>query len=245
MKSGISGAALAIALAVSTNVVASGLSADDEQRVKQLAIEAILENPEVIQEAVAILRQRQEEDRVSGLKRVLESRREDLERDPNAPVLGNPDGDVTIVEFFDYNCPYCKQVAGDVKRIIENDDDVRLVYREWPILGPGSVFAARAALASRKQGKYEEMHWALMEQRGRITEQSTIAVAERLGLDIEQLRRDMESEEIDQHIALSHELTRALGFSGTPSFVIGDQVAPGLIPYRQIQSFVAAVRKRN
>lgn len=245
MKTGIIGAIMAIALATSTNAVATGLSAEDEERVKQLAIEAILENPEVIQEAVAILRQRQEADRLAGVKQVLESRREDLERDPNAPVLGNPKGDVTIVEFFDYNCPYCKQVSGDVKRVIENDEDVRLVYREWPILGPGSVFAARAALASRKQGKYEEMHWALMEQQGRVTEQSTIAVAERLGLDIEQLRRDMEDAEIDQHIARSHELTRALGFSGTPSFVIGDQAAPGLIPYRQIRSLVTAARERN
>jgi len=245
MRTGIFSAMLAIALATATSVVAMGLSADDEARIKQLAIEAILENPEVIQEAVAILRQRQEGDRAASAKRVLETRREELERDPNAPVLGNPEGDVTIVEFFDYNCPYCKRVSGDVKRVIETDDEVRLVYREWPILGPGSVFAARAALASRKQDKYEEMHWALMGQEGRVTEQSTIAAAERLGLDVEQLRRDMEDEEIDQHIARSHELTRALGFSGTPSFVIGDQVVPGLIPYRQIQSFVAAARERN
>ena len=157
-----------------------------------------------------------------------------MENDHNAPVLGNPEGDVTVVEFFDYNCPYCRRVKPHIEALLEEDPNVRLVYREWPILGDGSVFAARAALASREQGKYEEFHWALMGMAGRAEEASVIQVAEQVGLDIAQLRRDMEAPEIDAHIAASMELSRALGFNGTPSFVIGDALVPGVIEADQM-----------
>ena len=111
---------------------------------------------------------------------------------------------------------------------------MKLVYREWPILGDGSVFAARAALASREQGKYEEFHWALMGMAGRAEEATVIRVAEEIGLDVAKLRRDMNAPEIDAHIAASMEMSRALGFNGTPSFVIGDALVPGVIEAEQM-----------
>ncbi len=125
-------------------------------------------------------------------------KRQLLERDPNAPVLGNPEGDVTVVEFFDYNCPYCRRAMSEVQGLLDADQDVRLVYREWPILGEGSVFAAKAALAAREQGKYEEFHWALMGMEERAEEASVMRLAEEIGLDVEKLRADMDAPEVQE-----------------------------------------------
>jgi protein-disulfide isomerase len=172
---------------------------------------------------------------------VLNLRRAELERDPNAPVLGNPEGDVTVVEFFDYNCPYCKRVADDMQTLIADDPGIRLVYREWPILGRGSLFASRAALAARRQGKYEDLHWALMAQ-PRVTEKLTLRIARELGLDIPRLLNDMNHRSVSRHIALSMDLSRSLGINGTPSFVIGEQVARGLFPLNQLRDYVREAR---
>jgi protein-disulfide isomerase len=223
--------AMSFVLLVPLTVHANDLS---EDRVKELVLEAIRENPEIILEAFQIIEQREQERQAAVAKSLLSDNRDLLENDPNAPVLGNPDGDVTVVEFFDYNCPYCRRVKPHIVALIEEDPNVRLVYREWPILGDGSVFAARAALASREQGKYEEFHWALMGMQGRAEEVSVIRVAEEVGLDIAKLRRDMQAPKIDAHIAGSMHLSQALGFNGTPSFVIGDALVPGVIEADQM-----------
>ena len=140
-------------------------------------------------EAVAILEAQEDARKADQSVALLSSRRDVLERDPNAPVLGNVDGDVTIVEFFDYNCPYCKRVKPEIQALMAADPDIRLVCREWPILGEGSVFAARAALAARNQGKYEEFHWALMGLQGRAEEASILNAAVEIGLDADRFAR--------------------------------------------------------
>lgn len=174
---------------------------------------------------------------------VLSSQRDRLENDPNAPVLGNPDGDVTVVEFFDYNCPYCRQADPEIRALLKADPNIRLVLREWPILGDGSVFATRAALAARAQGKYEAMHWGLLGMNGRANEASVMALAADLGLDLDQLRADMKAPEIDAHIEVSMDLTQALGFNGTPSFVIGDALVPGFVPQSELEMLVNDARE--
>lgn len=229
--------AFAILLVGAAPSFAEELTADQENRIKELALEAILENPGIIAEAIDRLQTLQEERQNTAIRQTLERRRADLERDANAPVLGNPDGDVTMVEFFDYNCPYCKRAMEPVKNLLAGDGGVRLVYREFPILGEGSLFAAKAALAAREQDKYEEMHWALMSLR-RADEQTTIETAEDLGLDIDKLRADMDSPEVASHIALSLELADGVGISGTPSFVIGETVIPGLVPLERLVELV-------
>lgn len=216
-----------------------------DERVKELVLETIRENPGIVLEAAMLMRQREEDARLSAQASVLERNRDTLLNDPNAPVLGNPDGDVTVVEFFDYNCPYCRRVKPSVEALLEQDNNVRLVYREWPILGEGSVFAARAALASREQGKYEEFHWAMMGMQGRAEEASVMRIAEQVGLDLDRLRRDMESEEIDEHIATSVRLTKEIGFNGTPSFLIGDAIVPGMIDLDQMSRLVEEARASN
>ena len=213
-----------------------------EQRVRELVLETIRENPEIVMEAVSILETRQNAAQVASQADVLKRERNLLERDPNAPVLGNPDGDVTVVEFFDYNCPYCRRVKPVVEALLKADPNVRLVYREWPILGEGSVFAARAALAAREQGLYAKFHWAMMGMNGRAEEASVLRIAEEVGLDIARLRRDMEAPRVEDHIQTSMRLTQALGLNGTPSFVIGDTVAPGLMDLAQIRAAVEDAR---
>ncbi len=221
-------------LAMMTLPLAAQADTLSEDRVKELVLEAIRENPEIVLEAVQIIEQREQQRQAAAAASVLSDNRDVLENDPNAPVLGNPDGDVTVVEFFDYNCPYCRRVKPEIEALLAEDPNVKLVYREWPILGEGSVFAARAALAAREQGKYEEFHWALMGMQGRAEEASVIRVAEEVGLDIAQLRRDMQAPEIDDHISASMEMSRDLGFNGTPSFVIGDALVPGVIDADQM-----------
>ena len=150
--------------------------AEDES--KQMERGAILEQPDVIMQAVAISQQREQERAASGANTV----RLQLESDPNAPNLGNPEGDVTVVEFFDYNCPYCRSAGQTLQALLAADVNVRVIYREWPILGEDSVIAARAALAAREQGKYEAFPWALMKGEGRSTDAVTCKMARGLGM---------------------------------------------------------------
>ncbi|MDB2407659.1 DsbA family protein [Jannaschia sp.] len=231
------------ALALSTMLTLPAAAQEfSEEEIKQLALQAILENPEIVMEAVSILQQRDEDQAAADARTTLNDGRDMLERDPNAPVLGNPDGDVTVVEFFDYNCPYCRRAGEQVAALLERDDNVRIVYREWPILGDGSDFAARAALASREQGKYGAFHEALMSARGRVDERIVMQLAEGVGLDTDRLRTDMEAPEVQAHIDTTFELARSLGFSGTPSFVVGEALAPGLVNADQLVEMVEAAR---
>ena len=204
-----------------------------EARVKELVAEALRENPELVLEALQALEQRQAEAEAKAALSALSAERSTLERDSNAPVLGNPDGDVTVVEFFDYNCPYCKQAAPEVDALLQADKNVRLVLREWPILSEGSAFAARAALASRAQGKYAEFHEALMTMRGKLEAETVLRIAEETGLEVE------------KHIATSMRLAEALGFNGTPAFVIGDQLIPGFVEQNQLLEAVTAARSAD
>jgi protein-disulfide isomerase len=188
------------------------------------------------------LEARQAEAQAAAVAATLADERALLERDPNAPVLGNPEGDVTVVEFFDYNCPYCKRAMPEIDALLAEDGNIRLVLSEWPILSEGSAIAARAALAARKQGKYAELHNALMGMRGQVGRQSVLRIAGEVGLDVEQLKVDMQSPEVEEHIATSLRLAEALGFNGTPSFVVGDQLIPGFVEKAQLAEVVAAAR---
>ena len=237
-----------IRLATSLALVLPGLSlAQDlsDDRIKALIVETLRENPELVLEALQTLEARQAEAQADAAATVLSNEREMLERDPNAPVLGNPDGDVTVVEFFDYNCPYCKRAMPEVDALLAEDGNIRLVLREWPILSEGSAFAARAALASRQQGKYTELHNALMGMRGKVEEQTVLRIAGEIGLDVEKLKVDMQAPEVEEHIATSVRLAEALGFNGTPSFVVGDDLIPGFVEKAQLAEKVAAARARE
>lgn len=232
--------ALALCLAA-TSVPAQDRS---DEALRELILQTIRDNPEIVMEAIETLQAREEAAQAEAAQAMLAANRDALERDPNAPVIGNPDGEITVVEFFDYNCGYCRRVFDDVMALVNSDSEIRVVMREWPILGEESVFAARASLASRNQGKYKEFHLALMENEGRANEASVMRIAEELGIDIEQLRRDMEAPEVAAHFQASQQLTQALGFNGTPAFIFGDQLVPGAIDFDQMELLVEELREQ-
>ena len=157
-------------------------------------------------------------------------------------VAGNQQGKVTMVEFFDYNCGYCKRAVPDVVKMIEADKDLRVVFKELPILGPGSVYASKAALASRKQGKYWEFHMALLKHEGRIDEAATLAIAGQVGLDTDQLLKDMEAPDVAESISSSQQLAQALSIEGTPAFISDQTLIPGAIGFEGLRSAVQVVR---
>ncbi|HSE78157.1 MAG TPA: DsbA family protein [Alphaproteobacteria bacterium] len=221
----------------------AGMSPAEVERIEQVIREYLLRNPEVIIEAVQGLERRQRADAQKQAQAQIAQRKDDLLNDPDSPVAGNPNGDVTLVEFFDYRCPYCKQVAPAIFQLIKEDKKLRLVLKEFPILGPESVAAARAALAARLQGKYLEMHHALMRMRGNFSLEAILKAAEESGIDGARLRIDMESDGVKKQIEKTYELGRALSINGTPAFVIGDRIIPGAVDIETLKTLIRQARQ--
>lgn len=169
--------------------------------------------------------------------------RRDLERDPTAPVLGNRDGNITLTEFFDYNCSFCRRMVGTMQQLVTSDPNLRVVFREWPVFGEGSEFATRASLASLAQGKYWQFHAAMMKMRGRAEEASVMRVAREVGLDEAKLRKDMQAENVSRHIDMSFQLGDHMGLEGTPTFICGDAAAFGAMSLPEMREFVANGRR--
>ncbi len=225
-------------------VVAIGAAAAEEpftpekaRAIEKIVREYILKNPEIIIEAARILRAREESAARNQTRRTILARRDELFNDPASPVGGNPQGDVTVVEFFDYQCPYCKRVLPSIRALLAEDGNLRYVFKEFPILGKASVFAARAALAAHRQGKYLEFHMAVMPAT------RVMRLAKTAGLDVDRLRRDMADRTIDDSIRRNLELARALDVNGTPAFVIGDTVVPGAVDIDTLRSLIARERQ--
>ena len=168
--------------------------------------------------------------------------REALERQGDAPVLGNPDGDITLTEFFDYNCPFCRQTVPLLQKLIQGDPQLRVVFREWPIFGEGSLFAAQASLASLQQGKYWRFHVELMKIRGRAEEASVLRAAKKVGLDVARLRKDMEADKVLAHIDHSMALADHMALAGTPTFIAGNDALFGQQRLKDLQKLVEQAR---
>ena len=166
-----------------------------------------------------------------------------LEQNPALPVLGNPKGDITLTEFFDYNCPYCRTNMADVQRLIADDPKLRVVFREWPVFGEGSMFAAKASLASLQQGKYWQLHEALMTMKGRAEEATVLRAARQAGLDVDRLRVDMEKREILDQIYETMDLADTMMLTGTPTFIAGHEASFGKLNLADLKQLVATARK--
>jgi protein-disulfide isomerase len=205
----------------------------------------ILKNPDVILEALQLIERREQAAQGDEIKRLIIARRNEIFDDPASPVGGNPQGDITVVEFFDYNCPYCRRVAPMLAEAEKADPGLRFVYKEWPILGPNSTFAALAALAAVKQGKYVAFHKAMMGASGVVNEGKVIEIAKAAALDVARLKKDMDDPEIKAMIERNHALAAALRITGTPSFVIGDQVVRGAVDSDTFRSLVKEARERK
>jgi protein-disulfide isomerase len=182
-------------------------------------------------------------DREADASAVLNDHRSETFDDPATPVGGNPKGDVTIVEFFDYRCPYCKRVQPELQALLDQDRKLRLIYKEMPVLGSASVVAARAALAAQRQGKYEAFHAAMMGTKGQITEDTVDRIAESVGLDVDWLKQDMAAPEIMRTLRANLALANALNIHGTPGFIIGNRIVMGALDLDTLKNMIAAARK--
>jgi protein-disulfide isomerase len=216
-----------------------------QKAVENLVEQYIRAHPEVIEQTLQTLqaqRDAEERERVSSL---IATKQAELLNDPNSPVSGNLEGDVTVVEFFDYRCGYCKRVAGTVTQLQHDDPNVRVVYKDYPILGEASVVAARAALASNVQGKHLAFHEALLASEEELTQENLLAMATAVGLDAEKLQRDMESPSIHTTIERNRALARELGINGTPGFIIGTELVPGALDLKDLKNLIRQVRQEK
>jgi protein-disulfide isomerase len=234
------GMVLLIGLAVPATAQFDG---KDKKAIEKIVRQYILENPEIIAEAIENLRNRDRLAQEQAKQHALQVSAAQIYSNPLTPEHGNPKGDAVVVEFFDYQCGYCKRVFPTFMNVLQSDKNIRVIWKELPILGPVSRFAARAAMASNRQDKYFEFHVALMGLRGRLTEKRVMDTAKSIGINVTRLIKDMAAPEIDRYLDETLQLARSLGINGTPAFLFGDQVVPGAIDEAQMRALIASSRK--
>ncbi len=236
----ISGAALILALMAG----ASNAQEIDRAEIEKIVRSYILENPEIIAEALTELDRREKAAEEAARLQAVSDSADVLFDSSRQVVLGNPEGSVTLVEFFDYNCGYCKRAYGDMAKLIEEDPDLRVVLKEFPVLGQGSVEAAQVAVAvnSVAPEKYAEFHEALLMSRGQANKASAMQAATGTGISEEDLLAALGSEEAAQTIEEVYSIANRLGLTGTPSYVVGNEVVMGAVGYEQLRSKLEALK---
>lgn len=202
----------------------------------------LLENPEVIIQSMKVLQKREQKAQINKTKRLLKTNFNRIYKNPMTAYSGNAKGDVTLVEFFDYQCGYCKQVTSSIIKLIKKDPMLRVAWKELPVLGENSFIAATAAMASQKQDKYLEFHVALMNSRGKLNYQTIMQVAKRVGIDTKKLKKDMANPEIRIYLDETAKLAKSLSIKGTPGFIIGENIVPGAASYDQLKNFIEKTR---
>lgn len=216
--------------------------ATSKQDIERIVKNYLLENPEVIFEAVRRMETKENDQRTSRMKEGATKHAAELFNAPDAIVAGNPNGDVTIVEFFDYKCGYCRKIVPELSQLIKQDGNIKLIMKEFPILSRESELAARAAVASVSQGKYWDFHIALM-QAEELTPEGIMATAKSVGINTTQLASDMAAPKAAEVLRRTHELAQKLGIEATPTFYIGDTPYAGALPLSELKDAVAAARK--
>ena len=218
--------------------------AKQNEAIEALVRQYLLDHPEVVVEALQLYEQRQQAAQAERQTAAITELADELNNEAQDPVIGNPAGDVTLVEFFDYRCPYCKQMTDTLEQLIDEDPNLRVVMKEFPILSKESVQAARAAMAALRQDKYEAFHFALMENGGGFSDEEILAVADSVGLDTERLRSEMADPAIEGVLRNNHALAEKIGITGTPAFVIGDAMIPGAVSLDELRARIAAARAK-
>jgi protein-disulfide isomerase len=211
-----------------------------DQEIKDLVRGYLLENPEVIMEALIILQEKEELAKAEAAKNAMSDIQNSLTNSKNDPVGGNPDGDLTIVEFFDYNCGYCKRAASTLTSLKKKNPNLRVVYKEWPILSPSSETAARVALAVNLlyPDRYEELHVAFMNSSSLGSDKGVWSVVDKLKFDRKEIESKLNDPIVNLHIADTQAQARALGITGTPAFIVGTEIIKGALPEREIQKVI-------
>ena len=240
-------AALAAAVTFLFSAAPAGALTDkDRPDIEAIVRDYLLKNPEVLRDALDALEKRQAQEDQSKQRKSISSNAKLIFESARGPSYGNPQGDVTLVEFFDYNCGYCKRAMQDVMQLAKDDPKLKIVFKEFPVLGPGSVDAAKVAIAVRMQdkgGKYIEFHRRLLGTRGEANKERALAAARDAGFDMARIDKDLQSQEIGDTLKESMQLAESLGLNGTPTFVIADELVIGAQGYDTLKSKVDAARK--
>ncbi len=221
-------------------------SAAKISEIEKLVHDYIMSNPQVILDALRAHQVAEEANAEAERQRQLVSMRDQLENAPTSPVSGNLNGDVTIVEFFDYRCGYCKRVHDTVIDTVKDDGNVRLVYKEFPILGPESIAASRAALGVffNSKEKYVPFNDALMRSRGNLNEARVLEIAESIGFDPELVKKNMEDPRVNDELANTMALAEALNIRGTPAFVVNQTLVPGAVDAATLEGLIKSAREK-
>lgn len=248
MRPRLASAALALGLATTPALAfdIGNMSADERAMFRDEIRGYLLENPEVLMEAIAVLEQRQAAEGQANDKALVSTNMSSLVDDGYSHVGGNPDGDVTMIEFVDYRCGYCRKAFPEVQELVETDGNIRVIYKEFPILGPESITSSRFAIATQLvegEEAYAEVHDALMTLRANATEEVLARMADDLGLDGQAIVARMSDPEVDRRIKENHDLADRLKISGTPTFVIEDQMLRGYVPLASMMEIVDEIRE--
>ncbi len=234
---------LGVSLALVTGALAQSFNDAQKSELGEIIRDYLLKNPEILRDAFGELEKRERLAKENLARKGIAENKDLLYNSKLSFVAGNTGGDVSMVEFFDYNCGFCKRAFGDVLAILESDKKLKLIVKEFPILGEGSVFASRAAIAAKAQGKYWDLHVALMQARGALDQAKVLEIAAGIGLDTAKLQEDMKAPSVTAEIEETYALANKLGVNGTPAFVIDDTLIPGAMGLEALQKQVATVRQ--
>ena len=240
--------AAALALSAAVPAAAQDFSAAQRGQIEKIIKDYLIKHPEVLQEAMAELEKKQAVAESEKARAAIKNNAEAIFNSPRQVTLGNPQGDVTFVEFFDYNCGYCKRALNDMMELMGKDPKLKVVLKEFPVLGQSSVEAAQVSIAVRMQDKtgkkYLEFHQKLLTGRGQIDKAKALAAAKEIGLDMARIEKDLKSDEIGKTLEESMKLAEALGLNGTPSYVIGNDVVIGAVGLAQLSQKIQAARRQ-
>jgi protein-disulfide isomerase len=243
----LAAAAMLLALPAAVSAQTQKFSSEQRHEIEAIIKDYLIQHPEVMQDVMAELEKRQQAAELEKHRTAVEENSKALFSSPHQVVLGNPHGNVTMVEFFDYNCGFCKRALSDMLDLLKSDPDLKFVLKEFPVLGEGSVEAAHVAVAARMQDttgkKYIEFHQKLLGGRGPADKARALAVAKDVGFDMARIEKDMTSDEVKKTIAENMKLADALGVSGTPSYVVGSEVVIGAVGLDALRDKIVAERK--
>ncbi len=229
-------------LAAPPAVRAAGFTPQQRAEIVEILRDALKRDPSILRDAITTLQEDDQHLSEAAARAAITAAGPALTRSAGDPVAGNPDGHVTLVEFYDVRCPYCRRMLPTVAALLAQDHDIRLVYKDLPVLGPGSVIGARALLAAQKQGGYQKLHDALMAGSPDVTEDSVKTAALRLGLDWDRLHTDMTAPDVLARINANLALAQKLQIQGTPAYIVGEQILPGAVELADLQAAVKAAR---
>ena len=224
---------------------ADQFNSDQKKEIEAIVKDYLANHPEILMQALQSAEEKLKQEAKDKAVKALADHRQEVFDDPHTPSAGNPKGDVAVVEFFDYRCPYCKQVEPALEKLLQDDKQLRLVYKEFPVLGQDSDLAAHVALAAKLQGKYDAFHRALMITPGHPDEVVIYKVAASVGLDIERLKQDAKSPDIEKQLKANLQLGNALDIDGTPAFIVGTTIVPGAISLDELKRLIANARSNK